>query len=179
MSRPENLLYYRLDLQETAASTGYFAAVPQKKTSLLEALAYLRRHPNDSFMHTHLLDVIGEMDLDAVGRLLESEPGSDPRVRTLLFEAALVYEQLSTLKKRFKRPETKALADVTPLVFLRSERLADQTLHREWASLFHANMNRHRPLPPPDKTGLVPPLEGIDGSDTPLTAHPAPRWNKP
>ncbi len=99
MSLPEKSLPYRLDLQETAASTGYFAAIPQAATTIEDGLAYLRRHPTDSFMYTHLLGGLGVMDLDAALQLLESQAGRDPIVRALLLEAALVYDQLSALKK--------------------------------------------------------------------------------
>ncbi len=99
---------------------------------------------------------------------LEETAGNNPVVRALLFEAATVYEHLLTIKKRFKRRETKALANLTPLEFIRSEVLADQAVHRDWARLFHANMTRHRPLPPPEKTGLPFPCKGLDGDEVPL-----------
>ncbi|MBC2742514.1 MAG: YcaO-like family protein [Desulfosarcina sp.] len=171
MSRPATSIHFLIDLKETAASIGYFAAVPRHMPTIEEGLAYLRRHPNDSFMHTHLLGRIGEMEPLAVVDLLESEAGNDPAVRALLLEAGTVYEHLAEIKGKFKRRETKALADRTPLVFLRSELLADQAVHRQWARLFHANITRHRPLPPPATTGLSFPVEGVDGCDEPLPAQ--------
>lgn len=48
MSRPENPLYYRLDLQDTADSTGYIAAVPPRETTFEQGLSYLCRHLNAS-----------------------------------------------------------------------------------------------------------------------------------
>ena len=168
MSQTQRPRHYRLDLKETSASTGYFAAVPRDLPTLEAGLAYLRRHPNDSFMHAHLMECIGEMDLGSVLALLKSETGSDPAVRALLLEAATVDQRLAEIKGQFKPGETKILADRTPLVFLRSEQLADQAVHRQWARLFHANITRHRPLPPPATTGLVSPVEGVDGSDDPL-----------
>ena len=162
-------MHYRLELQETAASTGYFAPVPLEACSLEAGLAYLRQHPNDAFMHTHLLGRIGAMAADDIARILDSGAAGEPAVRALLLEAALLYERLQPLRKQFKRNEIKILADATPLIYLRSEQLADQALHRQWASLFSANMTCHRPLPPPAKTGLETPVAGVDGSDIPLT----------
>jgi ribosomal protein S12 methylthiotransferase accessory factor YcaO len=164
---------YRLELQETAASTGYFAPVPQAPFSLEDGLAYLCSHPNDTFMHTHLLGRIGELDDGAVTELLDSEHGETPAVRALLLEAALVHGHLAPIKKRFKRSQFKALAEASPLIYLRSEALADQKLHGKWAALFHDNLIRHRPLPPPEKTGLALPVKGVDGSDdsVPEEAH--------
>jgi len=159
---------YRLELQETAASTGYFAPVPQGALSLEAGLAYLCQYPNDAFMHTHLLGVIGSMGAEAVSGLLASETGANPIVRALLLEASLLYRHLFSIRTHFERKAIQSLAKATPLIYLRSERQADQALHRQWASLFSANMTRHRPLPPPEKTGLAYPVEGVDGSEPPL-----------
>ena len=76
MSQPQRPRHYRLDLKETSASNGYFAAGPQDQLTLEAGLAYLCRHPNDSFMHAYLLECIGEMDLRSVLSLLNSEKGS-------------------------------------------------------------------------------------------------------
>jgi ribosomal protein S12 methylthiotransferase accessory factor len=159
---------YRLILQETASSTGYFTVVPQDQSTLEDCLAHLRGHPADSFMHAHALELVGGMDPPAVRRILQSPAGRDPSVKALLLEAALVYGHLSGVKKHFKDREYPSLADLSPLIFLRSERLADQALHRQWARLFQDNIVRHRPLPPPQKTGFAFPVKGVDGKEEPL-----------
>ncbi|WP_319522687.1 YcaO-like family protein [uncultured Desulfosarcina sp.] len=161
-------LRYRLSLEETAAGTGFFAPVPQNPTTFSDGVRYLQQHPNDAFMHHYLLGCIAAMDLDAVQELLRSETGDDPIIRALLLEAALIYDHLPGLRNQFKRREIKILADATPLVDLRSEILPDQALHRQWAALFRANLTCHRPLPPPEKTGLAFPVDGVDGNEPPL-----------
>ncbi len=170
MSLTQRPRHYRLDLKETSASTGYFAAVPQNMPTLEAGLACLRMHPNDSFMHAHLMGCILEMGLDSVLAILKSKTGSDSSVRALLLEAATVEERLAGIKGEFKPDEIKRLATRTPLVFLRSALLTDQAVHRQWARLFHANIIRHRPLPPPATAGLPWPVEGFDGSDAPILA---------
>ncbi|PID40255.1 MAG: bacteriocin [Proteobacteria bacterium] len=167
------LMQYRLELQKTAASTGYFAPVPHPPVSFENGLAYLCNHSNDAFMHTHLLDRIGKLDVGAVSALFDSNPDESSVVRALIVEAILAYEHLSPIRKRFKRRELKALAEASPLIYLQSELLADQKFHRKWAALFRDNLMRHRPLPPPEKTGLAFPLEGVDGSEeaVPEGAH--------
>jgi ribosomal protein S12 methylthiotransferase accessory factor YcaO len=122
-------------------------------------------------MHAHLLARIGQMDPGAVFALLASEAGREPAVRALVLEAATLYQHLSTLKETFTGHQAQMLTDWTPLVLLRSELLADQVTHRQWAELFHANITRHRPLPPPAATGLPFPFDGMDGSDEPLPAE--------
>jgi len=168
MSPSAASLRYRLTLEKTAAGTGFFAPVPRNPPTFADGLRYLQQHPNDVFMHNYLLGCIAAMDQGAVQGFLQFEAGDDPTVRALLLEAALIYDHLARLRKAFKRREIKALADASPLVDLRSEGLTDQALHRQWAELFHANLTRHRPLPPPEKTGLAFPVEGVDGSEPPL-----------
>ena len=170
MSQTQRPLHYRLDLKETSASTGYFAAFPQNLPTLEAGLAYLRRHPNDSFMHAHLMECLGKMDLQSGLALLKSKTGRDPTVRALLLEAATVDQRLAGIKEKIKPGETKFLATRTPLVFLRSALLTDQAVHRQWARMFHANITRHRPLPPPATAGLPWPVEGVDGSDASMLA---------
>ena len=159
---------YRIEPKETAAGTGYFSADPQPPPRLETGFAYLRQHPNDSFMHTHLLDCVGKISPDALGRLLETVDTTDAVIRALLLEATTVYDEFSAIKKRFSRREHKALVGQTPLLFLRSASQSDGTIHRSWAELFHANITRHRPVPPPAATGLSFPVDGVDGSDDPL-----------
>lgn len=159
---------YRLSLQQTADSTGYFAALPDPEISMDEGLAYLIGHPNDSFMHAHLLAALGRLDMNAVGQLLGSEIGSRPAVEALVLEAVILHPHLAELKKKFNRNALERLAGATPLIILRAEQLADRACHRAWAELFHANHYRHRPLPPPEKTGLAFPVTGVDGSDAPI-----------
>lgn len=162
-------LRYRLTLEKTAAGTGFFAPVPRDPPTVADGLRYLQQHPNDVFMHNYLLRCLAAMEMDAVARLLQSKAyDGDAIVRALLLEAALLCDHLSGLRKSFKRSEVKALAEATPLVELRSESLPDQALHRQWATLFHANLMRHRPLPPPEKTDLSFPVDGVDGTNPPL-----------
>jgi ribosomal protein S12 methylthiotransferase accessory factor YcaO len=170
MARTGKPINYRLELTATAESTGYFGAVPETLPSFEEGLAYLRRHPNDSFMVTHLLECVGEMSLPDVSTLLDSAEKADTTIRVLILEAATVYDHLAVIKKRFTRREMNVLAGQTPLVFLRSELRSGQRVHRSWAQLFHANMTRHRPLPPPAATGFPFPVDGVDGSDDGLPA---------
>jgi ribosomal protein S12 methylthiotransferase accessory factor YcaO len=147
-------LDYRLELNQTAASTGFFSAIPQNLSDFKEMIDYLCGHPSDSFMHLHLLGQMGGLSLSAMMDIIEFDAAQDPVVRALLLEAGTLHAHLGDLKKRFNRNEARQLAAQTPLIFLHSAMRADQSLHGQWAQLFQANFTRHRPLPPPDKTGL-------------------------
>ena len=159
---------YRLELNQTAASTGFFSAVPQNDSDLQSMIDYLRCHPADSFMHLHLLGMMGDMTLSAATGLLDADAGKDPAVRALILEAGMMHGHLADIKKRFHGREAKQLAAQTPLIFLRSILRSDQVLHGKWARLFHANLTRHRPLPPPDKTGLCMLFEDCKALEKPM-----------
>ena len=157
---------YRLELDQTTGSTGFFSAIPEGGSDFEEMLDYLRRHPADSFMHLHLLGLVNRMTANAVLDLLESETGQEPVVRALLLEAGMLNEHLADIGRRFKRLEMKPLADKTPLIFLRSITQKDQFLHAQWAKLIRANLTRHRPLAPPGKIGLPLLFEAHPKKDT-------------
>lgn len=159
---------YRLELNQTAGSTGFFSAVPQNLSDLKAMIDYLRCLPTDNFLHLHLLGQLGEQSLSAVMDLVESDVGQDPVVRALLLEAGTTFPHLAEIKNRFNQREVRQLAGQTPLIFLRSIMRADQSLHGQWARLFEANLTRHRPLPPPDKTGLSMLFEKGQGKEAPL-----------
>lgn len=79
MGLAEKPIHYRIELKETAASTGYFSAVPHDRPTLETGLAYLRRHPNDGFMFAHLRGCVGDMVLRSVLTPLKSDTGSATR----------------------------------------------------------------------------------------------------
>jgi len=160
---------YRLELNQTAGSTGFFSAVPQDVSDLTAMIDYLRCCPTDSFMHLHLLGQVGELPVSVVMGLIEADAGRDPALRALFLEAGTIHPHLAGIKKRFNRRETKQLAGQTPLIFLRSSMRADQALHGQWAQLFDANLTRHRPLPPPEKTGLSMVFKDCHADQQPLS----------
>ncbi|MDL2269052.1 YcaO-like family protein [Desulfosarcina sp. OttesenSCG-928-A07] len=164
---------YGLTLKTTAAATGYFSADPKPLPSFEAALAYQRRCPNDSFMRTYLLGLLCAMDADQVIARLDETPETDLLFRSLVLEAAWLSPHLEPLKKRFRSRDSRRLAGQSPLISLRSAILGDQALHQKWAALFHSNFTRHRPLPPPEKTGLSFPVPSVNGHDLllPESAH--------
>lgn len=164
---------YRLELDQTAGSTGFFSAIPESNSDFEEMLDYICLHPADSFMHLHLLGLVGRMTPNAALDLLESEAGQKPVVRALLLEAGMLNEHLADIGRRFKRREMKPLAEKTPLIFLRSISQKDQSLHAQWAELIRTNLTHHRPLAPPEKIGLPLLFDVPSPKDTaqPKNAH--------
>jgi ribosomal protein S12 methylthiotransferase accessory factor YcaO len=155
--RPEDVpaLSYELRLMQTRAATGYFMPVPKHAPGFEETLAYLRDHPNDTFMHRYGLQLVMGMPLDQV-REMTATAGPNPVLTALLMEAALTSEDLMPLRDRFT-PEMRSLyRPDSPLLILRSEHLADQGRHRQWAAFLKRNLQHHQPLPPLSETHLPP-----------------------
>ncbi len=171
MNLAENVVCYRLELQDTALSTGFFAAVPEPSPTIKTGFSYLRHCSNDSFMHAHLLGCLAKMPLDEVDRMMAGIDSRDHVVRALILEAATIHGHLKAIRKRFTPRARIALSEKTPLIYLRSEKLSDHSIHKKWARYFSANLTRHRPLPPPDATGLDFPVKGVDGSDEAIADH--------
>lgn len=173
---------YELRLVQTSASTGYFAAVPEPESSWEAALAYLREHPLDEFMHRHLLRYLAGLDHEQQKRLLRRLDVSDPLIRVLFAELA-VLDPGGSLPKEALSPALcgeAANRSLSPLIDLKSHALSDQELHRRWIAVFAENLNSLFPLPDENELGMPPPVpeeaiaaelnRGIGIGDLPIAA---------
>jgi len=146
---------YELRLMQTQAATGFFMPVPKNAPGFEETLAYLNDHPNDTFMHRYGLQLVMAMPFDQV-REMTTTAGPNTVLGALLMEAILTSEALMTLRDRFTPEMWSVCRPETPLLILRSEHLADQGRHRQWAALLKRNLQHHKPLPPLSETHLPP-----------------------
>lgn len=138
-------MHYQLRLISTSSGVGYFSCRPAEALTMEQELAYLRSHPNDDFMHKHLLDRVCECDEGQVRQFLE-EAGRDPAFQAILYEAILTHEKFDKLQHLLDRSELDQLAGYTPLIYLRSSLLPDQSLHRRWIELLRQNIVEHQPF---------------------------------
>lgn len=138
-------MHYQLRLITTASGVGYFACCPVEPMTIDQECAYLRSHPNDDFMHKHLLDRICAYDASHVRQLLE-EACNDPVLPALLYEAILTHEKFEELQHLLDRSAPDRLDGHTPLIYIRSSRLPDQPLHRRWIELLRQNIVEHQPI---------------------------------
>jgi ribosomal protein S12 methylthiotransferase accessory factor len=176
---------YTLTLVKTAAAAGYFECVPKDEISFDNALAYLKAHPNDEFMHRFLLDRILEKSPESLALFAKAASEKDPVSLSLYREAAR--RQSKPEGPGTRDPIPSEVAAATPLITLRSDRLANQPLHREYVRRFRENLLAHRPLPPPGGLGLPPlypdilrekpaapsvPLEKVAAGDDPVDTEP-------
>ncbi len=146
-------MHYELRLISTASGIGYFSCCPAEAMSIEQELAYLRSHPNDDFMHKHLLDRVCECDEGQVRQFLQ-EAGRDPVFQAVLYEAILTHEKFEKLQYLLDRSALDRLSGHTPLIYIRSSLLPDQPLHRRWIELLQHNVVEHQPI----DWSQVPPL---------------------
>jgi ribosomal protein S12 methylthiotransferase accessory factor len=175
MTRPTtanlSALTYRLSLQQTSASSGYFACAPDPLPSLEAGLAHLRRCPFDLFMHQHLLQRLAEERLsDLLARLDGTKKERDPTQRALLAEVLLLHPQQDLFDAHLDPSELAALAGYSPAVYIRHRRAPHSDRRRRWASLFKANLIAHKPIPSVEAVGvpLPAPLHPVQRKDPPV-----------
>ncbi len=154
----EGPIEYALELQDTSAGSGYFACEPVQDRFFSAWVDYLRGHPYDGFLHKHLLNVLKVLPEGKVKGWIEEAVPGDPVFGALLYEACLMHGKFTGLQSLFSREDLRAMADSTPLVYIRSLLQPDHEIHLRWMQLFEPNIVFHRPLPPPDEAGIEPPL---------------------
>lgn len=151
-------IQYALELQDTSASSGYFACEPVHDRFFSAWIDYLREHPYDGFLHKHLLNVLKVLPEAKVKSWIEEAVPDDPVFGALLYEACLMHEKFTGLQSLFSPEDLRAMADSTPLVYIRSLLQPDHEIHLRWMQLFEPNIGFHRPPPPPDEAGIEPPF---------------------
>jgi ribosomal protein S12 methylthiotransferase accessory factor YcaO len=182
-----SVLTYRLSLQQTTASSGYFDCAPDPAPSLEAGLAHLRKCPNDLFMHKHLLQRLAQEKLtDLQTRLEYTEKANDLTLRALLAEVLLLHPEEGLFDLHLDPSELVTLSGYSPMVYLRQRQDPLHTQRRRWASLFSANLISHKPLPPIEAVGFEPPaplnrahrpnpcvhIDSLAGLDTRASASP-------
>lgn len=135
---------YELRLIETEVAVGYFAAIPADEPGVEAALDRLRDRPMDTFLRRYLLEQIRNWSLEELTQRVEETPVEDKTVRSLLAEAVRLSEAFRPLRDRF---DPAALAEETPLLYLRAETTPGRSDHQVWIDRFRENIENHRPLP--------------------------------
>jgi YcaO-like protein with predicted kinase domain len=135
---------YGLEHQGTELGTGQFACLPLEPVDFEDALQYIQDHPNDDFMHTHLLHLAGQFGPNLAAQLIErAKEEEDPHLMTLLYEVCLLNKRLQDLTGEFDGMDVKELASYSPLLYV-----TWSTRHRGpeqdyWLALFSDNILRH------------------------------------
>jgi hypothetical protein len=151
---PHFPLSYELVLEQTTASSGFFACRPVGEPDFDQALKNLRSHPLDDFMRKHCLGLLRQLPAVEFRQMVHNRPASDALLGGLLFEACLLFGEFKDQLTRFEPGQIESFLPLTSLIYLKSHLLPDQSIHGRWAEIFHANIFGHHPLPPPQAAGL-------------------------
>ena len=151
MSSQPDSIAFTLSLKETVASTGFFVCLPDPELNLEQTLDYLNRHPLDTFMFRHALELLGQLSLDQVQALIVRGSCGHPMRQALAMEAALSFAHLSPIGAAIDSKALTQAAAGTPSITLRAMARPDYEIHRNWNDLLAANLSRHQPLPAPDQ----------------------------
>ncbi len=149
---------YELKFVKTEGGVGWFSCLPAKNTSVMEAVEYLRNHPNDDFMHKYLLDLLGEFDEHDLEKLIEEGKKGNFLLLASTYEASVLFEKFYNLQKKFEDIDIPKLANYTPLIYIKWSLDKNYLSRCSWMRVFSDNIYGHRPLPPPEDMEFTVPL---------------------
>ncbi len=150
---------YTLSRVGTGVGVGWFACVPTPEPSFEKALSYSREHPNDLFMHQHLLSQLRDREPGPLKEMIVKTPESDMHLWALMLEACILNTRFDPLKAQFSGMDWAELGMHTPMIIIRSSLTPDPQQHFYWLKQFSANVNLLRPLPWPDEAEYPIPFD--------------------
>ena len=151
--------HYRLSHIRTEGATGFFDCMPVDEVDFDTCLTQARLQPNDEFKRKHLLRLISAWEPEVLKKAIVKTPGDDTFLKALYFEACLLDARFASMRKLFSVKERKRLASASPLIYISSYLLPDQSLHRQWIRHYRSNILDHEPLLPPETIGLAAPVD--------------------
>jgi ribosomal protein S12 methylthiotransferase accessory factor len=135
------MMHYTLEHQGTESGTGQFACTPREPVDFEDALQYIQNHPNDDFMHRHLLHLVGQFGPNLSRELIRrAKDEENPWLLTLMYESCILSERLHDLKSEFRGMDLKALARYTPLITVNWSLREDPGENEHWIRLFSENI---------------------------------------
>jgi len=142
---------------KTARTVGYVEFDPQDGTGLMDALAYLKDRPLDTYMHRFALAELAEVEPSRARKLATGEAvRNNPAASSVFAEAAMHYPKFAKLAARLGDPAS--LAGHSPLTDLRARGDTNRELNTQWMRLFKKNIERHKLMPGPEEAGLEAPV---------------------
>lgn len=147
----DDFMRYEMTHMVTESGIGWFACVPCEEPDFESGLIYLQKHPNDDFMHKYMLQLTGTFGPNLVNMLIDMAEKDDPCLLALMYETCFLNERLNKLTERFEGADLKALAEHSPLIYIRWALEKNQDNNLYWINVFAENTQGHKPLPSPDK----------------------------
>jgi ribosomal protein S12 methylthiotransferase accessory factor len=139
---------YELEHLDTRLGAGSFACLPTHDLDVEHGFEYIQEHPNDEFMHKHLLSLAGKFGPNLVREFIERGKGDNPCLLALMYEACLLNERLQDLTKEFDGIDLKHLAGYSPLIYIDWSLKEDRDKNAYWLRLFSENILSHCPRRP-------------------------------
>ncbi|MDY0361283.1 MAG: YcaO-like family protein [Desulforegulaceae bacterium] len=130
------MIEYKLKLQDTLLSIGYFAPVPEKIDTIEKGLIHLLENKFDSFMRNHLISLFLKTDKENQKNLIENFLESkSPEIKS--FGAELLF-----LNQKKESSELE-LKEYSPLIYLRTLDLTNTKEHNFFSSCIKKNTRDH------------------------------------
>ncbi|MBW2170812.1 MAG: YcaO-like family protein, partial [Deltaproteobacteria bacterium] len=146
-SEPHFTIQYLLEHQVTQYGTGQFACFPREDLDFEDALEYIRDHPNDDFMHKHLLHLARTFGPNLTRQLIQTGKDENVHLMALMYESCILNNRLLSLRAEFDPSDIKPLAEYTPLIYLNwsLQKQDNRDEKAYWLKLFSENILSHTP----------------------------------
>jgi ribosomal protein S12 methylthiotransferase accessory factor YcaO len=130
------MIEYKIKLQNTSLSIGYFAPVPDSVTTLEKGLDFIIANRFDSFMRNYLLSLFFTLEKKEQDNFLEKISNSKkPEVKSFESEILFFKKKLSTNENKF--------SDYSPLIYLRTLSTVNKKAHNLFSACIKKNIENH------------------------------------
>ena len=156
---------YKLERKGTEKGVGWFACIPERELDFKKALEYSRAHPNDQFMHRHVLDMAAKLKPEELELLIQDgKEKDDHHLLAIMYEACILHVRFQNLKKTFETIDIDKLVQCSPLIYIPWSLETKRAENFLWLQRFSRNVHLLETLPCPEKAEFSMPfrLEEID-----------------
>ena len=156
---------YKLERKGTEKGVGWFACIPERELDFKKALEYSRAHPNDQFMHRHVLDMAAKLKPEELELLIQDgKEKTDHHLLAIMYETCLLNVRFQHLKKTFETIDIDKLVQCSPLIYIPWSLETKRAENFLWLQRFSRNVHLLETLPCPEKAEFSMPfrLEEID-----------------
>ena len=158
-SAQNNLMRYKLERVGTEKGVGWFSCIPEKERDFEMSLKYSQDHPNDQFMHRHLLDRAATLEPEKLGSLIrEGQKKGNLHLLALMYETSILLARFQHLKKAFEAVNINKLAQYSPLIYIPWSLKTKTDENFYWLQRFSRNANLLETLPCPEKADFPMPV---------------------
>jgi len=133
------MIEYKLKLQNTLLSIGYFAPVPEGIDEIQKGISYLLDNKFDSFMRNHLISIFFKLEKENQEKLLEKfSKSNNSEIKSFAAEILFLNKNNQSDQKNFK--------EHSPLIYLRTLDLENIKQHNFFSSCIKKNTEKHLPV---------------------------------